>query len=199
MKKPTMESLRRLKQLRKGQGYTLKNLAEKSGLSPTYLSQIERGMSNPSIGTLKKIADAMSITIVSLLGFEETDENEKELEENIRKRQEVFVIKKEKRKMLVYPGETRKAFLLTPDLRRKLEILLTYEEPQQENDEDWYQHEGEEFGFILEGRYEVIVEGRTYVLEEGDSIYFPSRFPHRMRCIGEKTATTIWVITPPSF
>jgi transcriptional regulator with XRE-family HTH domain len=194
-----MESLRRLKQLRKGQGYTLKNLAEKSGLSPTYLSQIERGMSNPSIGTLKKIADAMSITVVSLLGFEETDENEKELEENIRQRQEVFVIKKEKRKMLVYPGGTRKAFLLTPDLRRKLEILLTYEEPQQENDEDWYQHEGEEFGFILAGRYEVIVEGRTYVLEEGDSIYFPSRFPHRMRCIGERTATTIWVITPPSF
>jgi len=47
-----------------------------------------------------------------------------------------------------------------------LEILLTDEDPQQGNDEDWYQHEGEEFGFILEGRYEVIVEGRTYVLEE---------------------------------
>ena len=52
------------------------------------------------------------------------------------------------------------------DLREKLEILLTDEDPQQGNDEDWYQHEGEEFGFILEGRYEVIVEGRTYVLEE---------------------------------
>ncbi len=194
-----MESLRRLKQLRKGQGYTLKNLAEKSGLSPTYLSQIERGMSNPSIGTLKKIADAMSITFVSLLGFEEADQDEKELEGNWRQRQEVSVIKKEKRKMLVYPGGLRKAFLLTPDLRRKLEILLTYEEPQPENDDDWYQHEGEEFGFIIEGRYEVTVEGQTYILEEGDSIYFPSRLPHKMRCIGERTATTIWVVTPPSF
>ena len=141
----------------------------------------------------------MGTTFVSLLGFEEADENEKELEGNGRQRQEVFVIKKGKRKMLVYPGGLRKAFLLTPDLRRKLEILLAYEEPQSENHEDWYQHEGEEFGFIIEGRYEVTVEGRTYILEEGDSIYFPSRLPHKMRCIGERTATTIWVITPPSF
>ena len=101
--------------------------------------------------------------------------------------------------MLVYPGGTRKAFLLTPDLRRKLEVLLTYEDPQQQGEEDWYQHEGEEFGFILEGKYEVTIEGHSYLLEEGDSICFPSRLPHKMRCIGEKTAKTLWVITPPSF
>jgi transcriptional regulator with XRE-family HTH domain len=194
-----MESLTRLKEKRKGQGYTLKRLAERSGLSLTYLSQIERGKSNPSIGTLKKIADAMNISFVSLLGFKESEEEERGPEGNWRQHQEVSVVKEGKRKMLVYPGGTRKAFLLTPDLRRKLEILLTYEEPQTESDEDWYQHEGEEFGFILEGRYEVTVEGRTYILEKGDSIYFPSRLPHRMRCIGERTATTIWVITPPSF
>jgi len=168
-------------------------------LSRTYLSQIERGMSNPSIGTLKRIAEAMNITFISLLGFKESAEDEREPEKNWDQPQEVSVVKEGKRKVLVYPGGTRRAFLLTPDLRRKLEILLTYEEPQQENDEDWYQHEGEEFGFVLEGRYEVTVKGQTYVLEKGDSIYFPSRLPHKMRCIGEKTATTIWVITPPSF
>jgi transcriptional regulator with XRE-family HTH domain len=194
-----MESLRRLKQLRREQGYTLKDLAEKSGLSPTYLSQIERGMSNPSIGTLKKIANAMNITFVSLLGFEETDPDVKESDGNRHQYPEVCVVKKEKRKMLVYPGGLKKAFLLTPDLRRQLEVLLTYEAPQPENDDDWYEHEGEEFGFIIEGRYEVTVEGQTYILEEGDSIYFPSRLPHKMRCIGKRTAKTIWVITPPSF
>jgi transcriptional regulator with XRE-family HTH domain len=192
-----MELLKKLRKIRKKQGLTLKDLAAKSGLSSTYLSQIERGMSNPSIGTLKKIADAMNTTFVSLMGFDKGEENE--LETQKKGERKVMVVKKGKRKMLVYPGGLRKAFLLTPDLRGNLEVLLTEEDPQLEIEEDWYQHEGEEFGFIIEGRYEVTIEDQTYILDEGDSIYFHSQLPHKMRCIGEKTAKTLWVITPPSF
>ena len=60
-------------------------------------------------------------------------------------------------------------------------------------------HEGEEFGFILEGRYESTVDGQVFVLEEGDSITYPSRLPHRGRAIGNQRVRTLWVITPPSF
>lgn len=192
-----MELLKELKHMRKRQGLTLSSLAKKSGLSTNYLSQIERGISNPSIGTLKKIADSMNITLMSLVGSEKEEKRRPELQE--REVEKTEVVKREKRKMLVYPGGQRKAFLLTPDLQRQLEVLLTEENPQSTTEEEWYYHEGEEFGFILEGRYEVTIDDRTYILEEGDSICFSSRLPHKMRCIGEKPAKTIWVITPPSF
>lgn len=194
-----MDLPKKIRKLRKEQKLTLNNLAVKSGLSSTYLSQIERGLSNPSIGVLKKIADAMNTNLVSLMGFDETEGETKETELQKKDEKKVAVVKNDRRKMLVYPGGLRKAFLLTPDLRRKMEVLLTYEEPQQKAEEDWYQHEGEEFGLILEGRYEVTVEDQTYILEEGDSIYFQSQLPHKMRSIGEKTAKTLWVIAPPSF
>ena len=54
-----------------------------------------------------------------------------------------------------------------------------------EEDERCMTHEGEEFGFILEGRYEITVGDKSIVLEEGDSITFPSRLPHRGRALGE--------------
>jgi transcriptional regulator with XRE-family HTH domain len=190
-----MELLKELKQMRKKQGLTLSSLAKKSGLSTNYLSQVERGVSNPSIGTLKKITDSMNITLMSLVG----SQKEEKPELQTREIEETKVVKSEKRKMLVYPGGQRKAFLLTPDLQRRLEVLLTEENPQTATEEEWYSHEGEEFGFILEGRYEVTIDDRVYILEEGDSICFSSRLPHKMRCIGGKPAKTIWVITPPSF
>lgn len=62
-----------------------------------------------------------------------------------------------------------------------------------------YSHEGEEFGLVFRGRYEVEIAGEVYLLEEGDSIYFPSRLPHRVRALGDAPAETLWVITPPSF
>ena len=194
-----MELPKKIRKLRKEQGLTLKNLAVRSGLSSTYLSQIERGLSNPSIGTLKKIADAMNTNLVSLMGFDQIEGETRETEQQKKDESRVRVVKSDRRKMLVYPGGLKKAFLLTPDLQRRMEVLLTYEEPQQKVEEDWYQHEGEEFGLILEGRYEVTVEDQTYILEEGDTIYFQSQLPHKMRSIGEKTAKTVWVITPPSF
>ena len=195
-----MDLPKKIRKLRKERRLTLKDLAAGSGLSSTYLSQIERGLSNPSIGTLRKIADAMKTNVVSLVGFEENGERTKEAEKAKGKgEKKVTVVKNDRRKMLVYPGGLRKAFLLTPDLQRKMEVLLTHEEPQREAEEDWYQHEGEEFGLILEGKYEVTVEDRVYILEEGDSIYFQSQLPHKMRSIGQKTAKTLWVITPPSF
>ena len=103
--------------------------------------------------------------------------------------------------MLVYPKSklTLKEYLLTPDLNRKLEVLLSESKPGKEKEDVWYNHEGEEFGLVLEGRYEVTVNDKTYILDEGDTIYFPGHLPHKMRAIGRKRSKTLWVITPPSF
>ena len=120
--------------------------------------------------------------------------------EDAKQRQEsgVRIVRKNQRKMLVCPGRTAKTYLLTPDLRGKLEVILDVEEPGHTSGQEYYSHEGEEFGIVLEGTYEVQVTKKRFILEEGDSIYFSSRIPHRVRDVGKKSAKTLWVITPPS-
>ena len=109
----------------------------------------------------------------------------------------VKVVRANERKTLIYPGSVKKATLLTPDLQGKLEVIITVEDPEPHGNEEWYSHEGEEFGLILEGIYEVTVDDQVYKLEEGDSICFPSHLPHKMRNLGNKQSKAIWVITPP--
>jgi quercetin dioxygenase-like cupin family protein len=62
-----------------------------------------------------------------------------------------------------------------------------------------FQHQGEEFGIVVEGRLEVHWNNRVHVLEPGDSIAYRSGFPHWYRNVGEGACKSIWVITPPSF
>ena len=187
------EILRKIKQLRREKGISLREMSRRTGLSEYYLSQVERGRANPSIGAIKRVTDGLGVPLMALLttgGKENRSSGEVE---------EVRVVRAGKRKTLVYPGSLRTASLLTPDLQGRLEVLLTVEKPEPEGNDEWYCHEGEEFGLILEGRYEVTVEDRVYLLEEGDSICFPSRLRHKMRNPGNRLSKTLWVITPPSF
>ena len=179
-----------IRQVRKAKGFTLRDMAEKTGISSNYLSQIERGETNPSIGTIKRITNALGVPFMGL-----GNQNPGPDTTN----QKVAIVRKDMRKVLVFPKSKLKQYLLTPDLQRKLEVLYGEVEPSEEYEEVWYSHEGEEFGFVLEGRYEVMIEDEVYILEEGDCIYFQSHLPHKMRGIGDKPCKTIWVITPPSF
>jgi transcriptional regulator with XRE-family HTH domain len=188
-RKQTMNILERIKEVRIKKRITLKEMSKRTGISMNYLSQIERGKSNPSIGIIKKITDALDVPI---WGLEELDSSGTKIHK-------VEIVRSDMRKMLIFPKSKRKSYLLTPDLQRKMEVLLSEDDPEKEVEEEWYEHEGEEFGFVLAGRYEVMVEDQVYILEEGDSIYFPSRLPHKMRGIGEKVCRVMWVITPPSF
>ena len=187
-----VEAFRQLRSIRQAKGISLKEMAERTGLSANYLSQIERGKANPSISVLKRITDTLAVPYMSLVETSRTLKPDDGI-------LPVQVVKANKRKMLVYPGGQRRAYLLTPDLRGKLEVILTVEKPETEGSGDWYSHEGEEFGLVLEGSYEVTVENRVFKLEEGDSIRFVSSMPHKMRNPGAKPSKTLWVITPPSF
>ena len=179
-----------IRRIRRSKGITLKQMAQKTGISLNYLSQIERGKTNPSIGLIKKITNALGVPFMGL-GNEDFPSGNSS--------QDVAIVRRDMRKMLVFPKSKLKSYLLTPDLQRKLEVLLSEVKPGTKTEGVWYSHEGEEFGFVLEGRYEVTVEDKIYILEEGDSIYFPSDLPHKMKGIGNKPCRTLWVITPPSF
>lgn len=195
-----MELGQKLKAIRKSQGITLQQIADETKLSKSFVSQVETGAANPSIASLKKITDALGVPLAALFETDESLATGQAPEQNGQSGQsgEVRVVRCDRRKMLVEPGKMGRMFLLTPDLQRKLEVILGEDDPGNA-DTEWYSHEGEEFGLVLEGRYEVSVGDQTFVLEAGDSIYYPSHLPHKMRVLGDQPVRTIWVITPPSF
>lgn len=201
-----MELGQKLKRIRKRKGITLQAVADGANLSKSFVSQIETGAANPSIGSLKRITNVLGIPLAAL--FDDGVPGETPVraaashapsEAEDRGRNDVRVVRRDRRKMLIWPGKDAKTYLLTPDLQRKLEVILDIEEPGHSSGEEWYSHDGEEFGFVLAGRYEVTVGDQVFVLEEGDSIYYPSHLPHKVRVLGDQAAKTIWVITPPSF
>jgi transcriptional regulator with XRE-family HTH domain len=187
-----------LKALRRGKGLTLQQLAVMTDLSRGFISQIEAGTANPSVGTLKKVADALGVPMGALFTNGTNTDQSAAVQNGATAASEVRVVRKDRRKTLMWPGRPWKTYLLTPDLQRKLEVLLNELEPGDTSDE-FYTHEGEEFGFVLEGSYEVTVGDEVFVLEEGDSISYPSRIPHKMRVVGNRQTRALWVITPPSF
>lgn len=186
-----------LRTLRRERKLTLQQLAAMTGLSRAFIGQIEAGSANPSVGTLKKVADAMGVPMGALFTNGASDPALREPEPN-GVPSGPRVVRRDQRKMLAWPGRPWKTYLLTPDLQRKLEVLLNELEPGDTLDEA-YTHQGEEFGFVLEGSYEVTVGDEVFVLNEGDSISYPSSLPHKMRVVGDTRSRSLWVITPPSF
>lgn len=184
----------RLKKIRKLRDLTLAEVADGAGVSKSFVSQIETGTAQPSIGTLKRIVDVLGISLASL--FDGADQVEGVPEPEAKRR--VRVVRKNQRKHLQWPNGAV-AELLTPDLQGKLEVLLTAHGPEPDRIVDPYVHEGEEFGLVLEGAYEVVVNDDVFVLEEGDAIHFQSDQPHTVRAIGDVPPRVLWVITPPTF
>lgn len=194
----------RLRAIRQEKRFTLQQVGDAVGLSRSFLSQVERDEAALSLGSLKRIADALGIPMIALLerNSQRPDQKAATARGNDARQHQgsaVRIVRKNQRKMLVWPGRTAKTYLLTPDLRGKLEVILDVEEPGHTSGQEYYSHEGEEFGIVLEGTYEVQVAKKRFILEEGDSIYFSSHIPHRVRVLGKESAKTLWVITPPSF
>ena len=195
----------RIKYHRLKNSMTLDDLSKISGISSTYLSQIENNkQTNPSVDTLKKITDSMSLPLMSLFEDEfEKSETVKSSDGKIKAKEEksavVEIVRKNGRKTMSYPNADWKIELLSPNLKRKIEFILTVASPGQTSGSGWLIHEGEECGFILQGKLKFIIADEENLLDEGDSIYLKSAVPHKWEVIGNKITKTIWAITPPSF
>lgn len=177
-----------LRSLRKQRRLTLAELSAASEVSSGLLSQMERGLGNPSFNTLVQVAHALGVPVASLFRREEGGSP---------------VVRADNRRRLdIHAGssdEPTVTELLTPGLSGALEVLLVEVPAGYSSEATPFMHEGEEFGFILEGRHEIHLADTTYTLVAGDSITYSSRIPHWYRNAGEDRVRSIWVITPPTF
>lgn len=170
---------RKIRQLRGDLEFSLKDLSEKSGVSISMISQIERRNTDPTLTTLYKICKGLDVSISTLLG---TDE------------QTTQVVRKNERKTISFPKSHSKYQLLTPINEGTIEMLMIHLEPGQD-DQQLVEHSGEECGFIMKGEMTIILEDHEVLLQEGDSIRFKSTTPHRFFNHSDETAVSVWAMT----
>ncbi|WP_181703471.1 cupin domain-containing protein [Chthonobacter albigriseus] len=177
-----------IRALRQDRQLTLAALAEETGLSVGLISQIERGLSEPSVKALHLIATALGVTIGSF--FRETEEDAAE--------RDGVTVRRGQRKRLDYGGGLVDE-LLSPSLDGQLELLLCRLGPGSGSGPEPYTHVGEEAGYVLAGSLELTVDGVCHLLQAGDSFGFSSASPHSYRNPSSQETVVVWAVTPPSY
>jgi transcriptional regulator with XRE-family HTH domain len=173
---------RRIRALRTERGLTLTGLAARVGITRSFLSSVERGVAYPSILVLRSIASALEVPVFLLFTAPESNG---------------VVVRKDSRKVIKPPGGPLSYELVSPDLRRKIEMIIIHLKPGV--DGSAMAHEGEECALVLRGQVVITVGDVDYELNEGDSIYYDSGLPHKARAVGEENAEIVSAITPPNF
>lgn len=175
-----------LRSARLQQGLTVERLAREAGVSTGLISQLERGLGNPSFLTMQRLAEALELPFGHFMQGPES--------------QGGMVVRAGRRKRLVVPHPTEIVHeLLTPDLRGSLEVLRTTVPAGWSNAEQPFHHPGEECVHVLSGRLEVTVGNSSFDLATGDSITYDSSRLHWYTNPTEEPAVVIGAVTPPSF
>lgn len=174
----------RIRKKRKERGWSLKYLAKAIGKTPSFLSQVERNLAEPSITSLRDIASALEVPIFYFLLDAQSPSP---------------VVRKDQRKIISFPGYQLTFELLSPSLNREMEIIEGRLEPGGMTCEEPLSHPGEEATLVLAGQMEIQVGSQHYVLNEGDCIYYYASVPHKITNIGKEELIFVSAITPPSF
>ena len=196
----------KLRNARAAAGLTIAEVAQRSELSVSYVSEVERDRANPSVGALNRIAGAVGIRMSSLFSGDSdappvpSPPGESVLPlEPASERITPRVVKRDRRKQFIYPGSGVVNELLCPDLQPALEIQQVEAPVGADSGHETITHPGEECVIVLSGAMEIEVGQQTVVLEEGDALYFAGADPHTWRNIGAEVLKVIFVITPPHF
>ena len=176
----------KIKSFRESMGLSLADMAEKTGFSTAFLSQLENHLISPPLGAIMKIARCLDIETGKLF-----DQKGKAPFTIVRKDERVETSRVASKEGVRY-GYSYES--LAPDkINRKMEPFLVTLEPVAKKGVP-YSHEGEEFLFVLEGRVEIQLGEHTDILEPGDSIYYDSALNHRVACADEVPAKIVAVI-----
>jgi mannose-6-phosphate isomerase-like protein (cupin superfamily) len=163
---------------------TLYQLAERSGLTKSFVSKIERGLSVPSISTAMKLAESFLMTVGQLLGEEQYDDA-------------VCVVRKGQRRRFMRAGSSsgyNYEMIAAGKRFRTMEPFVMYP-PTEFHHNRMFQHPGQELIFVLSGTVEVQFADRHVLLNKDDSVYFDAHVPHRSRSVGKAPAQALVVVT----
>ena len=172
----------KIKDIRNRCNLTQKELADRCELTKGYISQLENDLTSPSISTLTDILTALGTNLKDF--FDEDDDQQ-------------IVFKKDD--YFEKDDEGKKIVWLVPNSQKnEMEPILYTLEPGIETDID-YPHEGQEFGYVVEGKIEICYGSKKVVCNKGESFYFTTDKNHYIKNRTNDVAKIIWISSPPNF
>lgn len=174
----------RLKQLREMRGQSIRSLALTAGVSASFVSQLERGFTNASVASLRKIAGALGVPVADLLDPNPTHSN--------------GVLRAEQRPSTPLSSGSQKFVISQPPVKN-VEIYVGRFEPGGATGNDPYVHgNAQEFLLVLAGNIVLELGDSSYAMSKDDSIEYLSSVPHRVSNSGDVVAEVIWITSPPT-
>ena len=177
-----MDIGKKLKELRSLCGLTQEELANRCELTKGYISQLENNLTSPLITTLEDILVALGTNLSDF--FKEEGE-----EKIVWGDDDYFVNEDEKFTM---------TWLVPNAQKNEMEPVLVEIKPHEVTTIDM-PHEGQEFGYVLEGKISLNYGGIDHICKKGESFYFTTDKTHYIKNIGNSIAKVIWISSPPNF
>ena len=171
-----------IRQMRNQKGLTQEELADRCELTKGYISQLENNLNSPSIATLTDI--------LSALGSNLSEFFREETEEKI-----VF----SKNEFIEKDSEGVCFNWLIPNAQKNMMEPVLVELAEGVETAGDIPHEGEEFGYVLEGKIAIILGNKHYPCKKGEAFYYPASKPHSILNKGKGKAKFLWISTPPNF
>lgn len=176
---------KRVRDLRRARAMSLEAVAARTDLSIGFLSQIERGLSSPSLRVLATLADVLGVGIAGLFGAKETAGAKPDV---------VVTRERQRAKLNLWRTGISKQLLSPAGSEGRLNLFLVHMEPGASTGDELYTHDGEEAGLVVSGKMKLTVDAETWTLKQGDSFRFASRRPHRFsNPSGDAKAVVLWV------
>jgi transcriptional regulator with XRE-family HTH domain/KaiC/GvpD/RAD55 family RecA-like ATPase len=173
----------KIKSIRLMRGLSQKYLADLTGVTPSTISQVEKNLIYPSLPALFRIAESLSIEVATLFKDHGLDKN-----------------------ILIYPAEQRSTavldnfskedaeahWLLPPDLDSRVDAVVIKIRPGKKLAGHFFAHKGEELGYLLTGRLEMIIDNQIHQVNPGDTVFLPKDIPGQWRNTSEGVAELLW-------
>lgn len=172
----------KIKQMRNQKGLTQEELADRCELTKGYISQLENNLNSPSIATLTDILAALGSNLAEF--FKE------ETQEKIVFSKNEFIQKDTDGILFQWLIPNAQKNMMEPVLVELTEGASTTEDVP---------HEGEEFGYVLEGKIAVCLGKKQYLCKKGEAFYYLAEKTHYILNRGNGKARFIWISTPPNF
>lgn len=172
---------------RRVRGLSLQEVARRAEVSIGLLSQIERGLTSPSLRSLGAVCEALEMPMAWLFDAEGPAADD---EKNV-------VVRRHQRRVLDLGARNMIKELMTPDACAGIQMMRIIIRPGGTTGETAYNHhEGSKCGTVVAGTLGLEIDGRAYRFETGDSFAFEATRMIRFWCIGEEETVLIWAVSP---
>jgi transcriptional regulator with XRE-family HTH domain len=172
----------RVRELRERRGLSVRAFAELCGVSPSFVSQVERGRAVPTLTRFWRMCQVLD-TPMSYF-FEGGPSTE-------------AVLRREDQRPIHFPESGTTWHPLSPPAKKSLDLLLIEIAPGNTHDRRQLSHTGEECGYVLDGELVILLGPEEIRLRTGDSVCLNATLPHRFVNPGATLSRSVWAISPP--